>query len=246
MQKHNIFLYSSLLTFSIILSGCDIETQSIINPTTFTFAYDFEGDEQGWEGDFANYPVEEEELYELSFMYDTLPENLPQQGALRVSGNNQRDDLVMFLKKEITGLKPNTAYNIVFNVAFASQYPESSPGVDGSPGASVGMLVGAMQEEPEVFQSDIGFGVNAYVTNFDHRIPNSRGAKTDDVLNIGNIGIPGEQFIYTLIIRSNEDIPFTRTSDKDGRLWVIVATESFRGGTTTLFYDEIGVTLTEK
>jgi len=243
MNKSGLFLWINVFVFSAALSGCDIETQSLVNPTEFSFSYDFEADAQGWEDAFADYPVGEEDFFELSFAHDTLPENLPQRGALRISGNNHSDDLFMFLRKQVSGLKPNTAYNIIFHVELASQYPESSVGVGGSPGASVAMLVGAMRRQPGVVEGNLGY--DAMVPNFDHRIPFERGQKTDDVLNIGNIGIPGEEFIYTLISRSNEDIPFVETTDKDGKIWVIVGTDSGFEATTTLFYDQIDITFRE-
>ena len=239
MKKSIIFLWTHRIC-ALLLWGCDIETQSLVNPTEFSFAYDFEEDAQGWEDEFADYPVDEEDAYELSFRYDTLPENLPQRGALRISGNNLNGDLFMFLRKQVSGLKPSTAYNIIFNVELASQYPESTGGTGGSHGASVALLVGAMRRQPDGIEEG-----DAIVPNFDHRPPFGRGQITDDVLNMGNIGIPGEEFVYTLITRSNEDIPFVETTDKDGKLWVMVGTASGFEATTTLFYDQIGITFRE-
>lgn len=245
MNKSGLFSGICTIAFSVVLPGCDIETQSIVNPTEFSFTYDLEyeseEDAEEWEAVFADYPVDEEDNLELSFSYDTLPEDLPQRGALRISGNNLNGDLFMFLRKQVSGLKPSTAYSIIFNVEFASQYPESTVGTGGSHGASVALLVGAMRRQPDGIEED-----DAIVPNFDHRTPFGRGQMTDDVLNMGNIGIPGEESVYTLISRSNEDIPFMETTDKDGKLWVMVGIYSGFEGTTTLFYDQIGITFRER
>ncbi len=246
MKEFSIFSGLFIIVFSIFLQGCEIETQTVKNPDEFVFEYDLEMDEQGWEGAFAHYPVADEQLYELEFAHDSLPEkNLPQFGALKMSGKNLNDHLLMFLKKQIGPLKPHTTYNIIFNIELASPYPEKISGTGISQGASVGLLIGAMQQEPEIVKADQG-SVKWNEANFDYLLPVKPGERTADVMSIGNIGIPGTIPEYTLIVRTNEEIPFEATSDKDGKLWVIVGTDATLKATTTLFYNEIGVTFREK
>lgn len=245
MKLFSTFSGLVIIAFSIFLQGCDVETESIKNPTVFTLEYDLQKDAQGWEGAFAHYPVDDEQLYELEFIHDSLPDNLSQVGALKMSGKNLNDHLLMFLKRQVGSLKPSTTYNVVFNIALASQYPEKTTGTGSGPGAAVGLLIGAMQQEPEVVKADQGT-TKWNEANFDYLFPIKPGERTDDVMNIGNIGIPGTTPDYTLIMRSNEETPFEATSDKDGKLWVIVGTNATLKATTTLFYDEIGVTFNEK
>lgn len=246
MRKYRFFSGICALTFSFLLPGCDIETQSIVNPTEFSFNYDIEYEDEDdadeWVAFFADFPEEEEEDLEFSFEYDSLPENLPQHGAFRISGDNQHSNLFMFLRKQIDGLKPSTTYDIYFNITLASQYPEETGGASASHGASVALLVGAMQWQPLV---GVVEGQNTVISNIDHFIPNEYGAMTSDVLNIGNIGIPGETAVYTLITRSHEDIPFVQTTDKDGSLWVIVGTDSRYEAVTTVYYDQIDIIFRE-
>ena len=245
MKQFSTFSGLFILVFSIFLQGCDVETESVKNPEEFVFEYDLQNDEQGWDGAFAHYPVADEKLYELEFTHDSLPDNLIQVGALKMSGKNLNDHLLMFLKKQIGPLKPHTTYNIVFNIALASQYLEKAAGGGNGPGAAVGLLIGAMQQEPEVVTADQG-STKWNEANFDYLLPIKPGERTNDVMNIGNIGIPGTKPDYTLITRSNEEIPFEATSDKDGKLWVIVGSNATIKATTTLFYDEIGITFREK
>jgi hypothetical protein len=59
------------------------------------------------------------------------------------------------------------------------------------------------------------------------------------------VGIPGEDFIYTLIERDNFQQPVTVRSDANGNLWIVVGTDSGFEGTSTLYYNEIEVRLRE-
>jgi hypothetical protein len=245
MKQFSTFSGLVIIAFSIFLHGCDVETESIKNPTLFTLAYDLQKDAQGWEGAFAHYPVADEQLYELEFTHDSLPDNLSQVGALKMSGKNLNDHLLMFLKRQVGSLKPSTTYNVVFTIELASQYPEKAAGGGNGPGAAVGLLIGAMQEEPEVVKADQGT-TKWNEANFDYLLLVKPGEKTEDVMSIGNIGIPGTTPDYTLIARTNEETPFEATTDKDGKLWVIVGTNTTIKATTTLFYDKIGITFSEK
>src|SRR5574339_940303 len=82
--------------------------------------YDFRSDSYAWEGDFADYPVGDSTKYSLAFDYTELPSNLGSGKALMLTGNNQSDDLFMFIKKNLSDLRPNAEYSISFEVKFAT------------------------------------------------------------------------------------------------------------------------------
>jgi hypothetical protein len=67
----------------------------------------------------------------------------------------------------------------------------------------------------------------------------------NDMKVLGTIGIPGEEFNYTLINRTNSDKPIQITTDEAGKLWVIIGTDSGFEGITTLYYNNINITLEE-
>lgn len=235
MKRHLLVL--SILALTIL--GCSNDKSTSPNqPTEYTFTFDFETTAEGWVGGFSDYPVGEEAFHELTFQRVPLPENIdPDAFALEISGNNHSDDLFMFLKKKITGLKPNTLYDLTFTLEIASQYPQNSQGIGGSPGASVYLKVGAVQIEPAPVDSN-GF----YEMNIDKS--NQAGSGSDMVV-IGTIGIPGDAFVYTLIQRDNTGDPFPIQSNADGAVWVIVGTDSGFEGITTLYYDTIQLRFVE-
>ncbi len=175
---------------------------------------------------------------EFVFEHADLPTEVNQNSkALRISGRNLSDDLFMFMKKEISGLKPNRTYLLSVQVELASQYPEQSVGIGGSPGASVFVKAGGSTIEPR----SVADGDN-YRLNLDK---GNQAQGGENLVVIGTVGIPGTEFKYRLIERDNLRQPVRVKSDAAGKLWVIVGTDSGFEGTTTLYYNTITVTLQE-
>ena len=97
----------SIIIMLLIISGYTNLFGNVNNPEQdqVNYFYEFSHDEEGWIGDFADYPKGEEGFYELLFEYSKLPFPLDQnKGALRVFGNNHSDDLFMFIKRKVSGL----------------------------------------------------------------------------------------------------------------------------------------------
>ena len=76
------------------------------------FSFDFDGDAEGWTVGFADLPVDyDQSIYELEHWHRPLPDGLEGSG-IYVQGHNRSDDLFMYLKRRIDGLRPNTAYAV--------------------------------------------------------------------------------------------------------------------------------------
>ncbi|MCB0838209.1 MAG: hypothetical protein KDE26_14595 [Bacteroidetes bacterium] len=197
-----------------------------------TFSFDFETSSEGWEAGFADYPDGEEVFYELSSSHDTIPSAaVSDHKGLKIVGNNHSDDLFMFFKKQVTGLVPLTTYKVQFDLEMASQYPENSVGVGGSPGASVYIKVGATDIEP-----------NAEISNGEKLMNIDKGNQAtegQDMINLGTVGIDGDEFVYKIIERDNLNNEFQVTTDADGKVWLIVGTDSGFEGLSVLYYDKI-------
>lgn len=204
-----------------------------------SFSYDFEEGTEGWTADFSDYPADwDESRFEFSFEHTDLPDEVNQNSqAVMISGRNLSDDLFMFIKKRITGLRPDHSYLLHVEVELASQYPEESVGIGGSPGGSVYLKAGGSAIEPQPVLEDGDIRMNI-----------DKGGQSlggEDMLVLGTVGIPGEEFRYQLIQRDNLQNPLQLRSDASGNLWVIVGTDSGFEGTTTLFYNSISVRLEE-
>lgn len=202
-----------------------------------TYTYDFSNGNDSWTGDFADYPVTDSIFYELEFVRDHLPSPLNKnQFALKINGNNHSDGLFMFIKRKISGLKPNTIYKLLIDVTFASKAPTNSTGVGGSPGEGVTMKAGGTIVEPVKLISN-GY----YKMNINKGDQSRSGTDMD---TIGNVGVSDTTTVFTLINRNNSSHLFTITSNANGEVWVCIGTDSGFEATTTLYYKLINLTFT--
>ena len=202
-----------------------------------TFSYDFSTGYDGWSGDFADYPVTDSIFYELEFNRTNLPTPLNTSAyALMIKGNNHSDDLFMFIKRKISGLLPNTTYQLLIDVEFASNAPTNGIGVGGPPGEGVTMKAGASTIEPLKINSS-GF----YLFNIDKGNQSIGGVDMD---TIGHIGVSDTCNVFTLVNRNNSAQLFSITTDSNGEVWVCIGSDSGFEATTTLYYNVISLTFT--
>ncbi len=222
-----------LVLFTMALTSCLDQQQG---ETRLQFDFNFATSQHGWSGDFADYPVGEEEFYELNFSYDTLPAPLDnKKKALRLHGSNRSDDLFFFAKKQLTNLTANTEYELVFDVQLASNFPMNSVGIGGGPGTSSFVKVGAAATEPTKVAED-GF----YQFSLDKGNQSQSGKHA---LVIGTLGIPGNDFVYKLIRRHNIGTPLKAKTDEQGNLWVFVGMDSGYEGITNFYITNVKIQL---
>lgn len=235
-------LLGAMMLPLLAIMGCSDDDAIPGQPYT-ELVYRFEEGMDEWEGGFADLPVEGHDIYELEVAHAPLPEEVGKEGfSVKIQGHNRSDDLFMFLKRKIDGLKPATTYHVIFDLEIASKYPQTSVGIGGSPGASVYLKVGATVIEPlEVVEEG---GMEDYLRMNIDKGNQSQDGK--DMYGIGTVGIDGEDFRYELIKRDNYERPFPITTGADGSIWLILGTDSGFEGLTVLYYNEIKVTLIEQ
>ncbi len=202
------------------------------------FHFDFENDYAGWMVGFADLPTEyDPSIYELDHEHRLLPYGLEGSG-IYIQGHNRSDDLFMFLKRRVDGLMPNAAYAVSMSVDLATNVPAGLVGIGGSPGESVFVKAGASTAEP-VAEEDS----NRYLRMNIDKGNQSRGGESMVVL--GNVAHPqvtnGEYRIKTL---DNTGMPLSVSTDSEGRVWLIVGTDSGFEGLSGIYYDGITYTLT--
>src|SRR6266705_2544836 len=99
-----------------------------------------------WQAGFADYPAGQESFYELTAQCAGDSTNLNR--GFFLAGANHSDDLFMFVKHPIGGLKPSEKYVIEAGVEFLSKALTNCIGVGGDPGMSVYVKFGASTVEP--------------------------------------------------------------------------------------------------
>ena len=219
------------------------EEEFVVPEDGLEFTYTFDKDDEEWIAGFADLPADsDEEFYQLESEWTELPDNLGGYG-IYMQGDNHSDDLFMFLKRQVDGLKPGATYQATYRLVLASNVPEGLAGIGGSPGESVYVKVGATSEEPLIVEDADGW----LRMNIDKGNQASEG---EDMINIGDMANPNltpeTAGSYELMEQNSVGREFEVSADEDGVLWFIVGTDSGFEGLTTLYYDAITVVVEEK
>jgi hypothetical protein len=202
--------------------------------------FTFDQDAQGWDASFTDLAPEQAPSVGFIFERRSLPAELGGAGgALFLSGRNVSDDLFMFLARPVTGLLPNTSYALTFELDLASNAPPGCLGIGGAPGESVYLKAGAAVVEPERVTSSTG----GFQLNVDKGNQANGGANAVVVGNVANDAADCGMDTYRRIRRDTLTNPLRITTDAQGRLWLLVGTDSGFEGTTGIYYDTIRVVL---
>jgi hypothetical protein len=169
-----------------------------------------------------------------------LPAEMGGGKGLFISGMNRSDDLWMFWKKKLTGLQPNTEYQVVLDVEMASNVAAGITGVGGAPGESVYVKAGASQAEPNVAEDSQG-QLRLTVGKGNQSTSGSAAAVLGNVAKENNTS---DQ--YALVHRNNRSVQQSATTSADGSLWIFFGTDSGFEGTTSLYYTNAAAVLAPK
>ena len=231
--RREMLLTAVFVVMAILLSPSGALAQDGVEGD---FSFDFESDAEGWTVGFADLPVDyDQSIYELDHEHRPLPGGLEGSG-IYVQGHNRSDDLFIFLKRRVDGLRPDTAYAVSVSIDLATNVPAGSFGIGGSPGESVFVKAGTSTVEPVTEDS------NRYLRmNIDKGNQANSG---ESMVVLGNVVHPEvanrEYRIKTL---DNTHLPLSVTADGEGRVWLIVGTDSGFEGLTRLYYARISYTL---
>ena len=201
------------------------------------FSFVFESDAEGWAVGFADLPVDHDQsIFELDHGHRPLPDGLEGSGVY-VQGHNRSDDLFMFLKRGVDGLRPEAGYAVSVSIDLATNVPTGSFGIGGSPGESVFVKAGASTVEPVA-----GEGDNRHLRMNIDKGNQSQGGES--MVVIGDVAhaevVDGEYRIKTL---DNMGLPLVVDTDTQGGVWLIVGTDSGFEGLSAFYYSRISYTL---
>ncbi len=205
-----------------------------------TYTFDFSISDQQFEGGVSDFGVEMSDQHQFIFENTNYQPPLDTgRLAQYMRGINPSDDLFMYMKRKITGLQPNTNYQITFVVEFASKYPTNAFGVGGPPGEAVTMKAGITLIEPDTLITDVA---GPYVSmNIDKGNQSTPGVDMD---TIGHVGVEDTTTVYALKINDNIGHPFTFTTNQTGEGWIIIGTDSGFEAETALYYSSVTVDFT--
>ncbi len=224
-----VFVIMTMLSVPLVVLAQD--------GTRIDFSFDFESGAEGWTVGFADLPVDyDQEIFELGQGHRSLPDGLEGNGVY-VQGHNRSDDLFMYLKRQVGGLMPNTTYAVDVSIDMATNVPAGLFGIGGSPGESVYVKAGVSSVEPMTEEDS-----NRWLRMNIDKGNQANGGQS--MVVVGDVAHPDvvnrEYRIKTL---DNIDLPLSVNSDSEGRVWLIVGTDSGFEGPSALYYDSIFYTL---
>lgn len=182
----------------------------------------------GWVAEFAGYTATAD-----STQLDTgsttalLPRGLDTtQYGFRVLSRYSKGNIFGYLKKRVTGFKPNKSYEMELQVDLATRYSANAI-VD-----KLAFKAGVSAAEP---LTKLVSG--SYTFNLDKGTVQQPGK---DVLLSGSIAStnPDSRY-YTLLRYSNNGQPVTVTANNKGELWFYAGTDSDYKETTIFYFDRI-------
>jgi hypothetical protein len=211
--------------------------------SSVTRRFNFSEGPQDWVAGFADYPAGQELFMELQSAYAPLPPLLGSgRSALFISGNNHSDDLFMFFKRRLDGLRPSTTYTATFAVEFATNVPRGCVGIGGAPGESVFMKAGASTAEPRVIVESGALRVT--VDKGNQAVGGSHAlvlGTVENSLPCTRENLQSRPWERKTLSSGSQTIGVE--SDANGSVWLLMGTDSGFEGTTSLYYLSFDVDL---
>jgi hypothetical protein len=240
LELRSIVTFAGEQTFKLVYAR--VNGQVVATDGKLVLHSDFSRGSKSWLAGFSDYGLTTGDLRLLAELRGVPDELSSAREGLYLQSMNRSDDLFMFLKKNVStadGLRPNQAYQVSFDIRFASNAPTGCSGAGGSPGESVYLKAGAVVNEPVALLGSAGdVGLNA-----DKGQQSQSGRDATVLGNIAN-GQPcqGDAFPYVRVRNKYTQSHEVRTDDR-GSLWLLVGTDSGFEGLTGLYYESITVKL---
>lgn len=227
-------LKKSLLVLPLIgiLSACGSDNDDVkTDPNNKMLHIDFNNSVTGWKAGFADYPLADEEIYDLASGQETLPASLgTNRKGYKLSGMNRSDDLFMFVTRKFEGLEANTRYDFQFELTFGTNAQKNCIGVGGAPGESVYVKAGAIKSEPKAENDGAGY-LLMNIDKGNQAVGGSDAVLLGDFSNSRECGDANTNYEKKTL--KSEKGSFSTVTAADGSVWLLFATDSgFESGTT--------------
>jgi hypothetical protein len=229
---------------AFLLSGC-LNSDETTNPLLVSNTV-FAEDAEGWEAQFSEYEPGLEDSLKLSFTHDKFmaTESIGEVTAVVQSGFATNSDLFMYIKRQISGFKPNTVYSVVFNLELYAQLNEDFSGdlEDNNNGSFLKASVYAEEPDTVIVDDSNNPGMKIVLTNFE---------KGDDKVTGPNMALIGK-LEYTsvnetplLLIGTTEGDDLLGTTDSEGKMWMMIGVDTNQPIYQSIFYSFIGISFRE-
>ncbi|WP_338765248.1 hypothetical protein [Massilia sp. METH4] len=204
---------------------------------------DFRAETGGWTGESSDYTAATaptDVVFELRDIYRiNNVENAAYKDtkAYYVSGTNRSDDLLLYVKKQVTGLVANTEYTFtVASLNLLSNAPSGCAGAGGAPGESVHVIAAASATEPKAVTTN-----GETRLNIDRGNQATAGAASVVLGDIANgLQCQGDRKYASKLIRGGTGVKVK--TDGEGKAWVLLGIDSGFEGTTSIYLQNVTMT----
>jgi hypothetical protein len=199
-------------------------------PVASTISIDFSKGIDGWTPGVADY-FDADEPSETGYGWSKLPPGTGLTGmGYYLTTHNNSDNVMTYVKHQYGGFVAGAKYNLTFSLTYATDASADCFGVGGSRGSSIYMVVAASGDEPKTVKQANG----EYRMNLD-RGNNAESGTQGKVLGVQGVeGLSCEGGAWTQATRKSDEA-IAVTADKEGKLWVVLGTDSGFESTNALF-----------
>lgn len=210
-----------LIIILIGLSGCSFEMDSqpteIVDLVTI---FDFEKDDQMWQGGISDYPADYEMSSDFTFLNTITPPDLALDGnGLSISSDNPHGELFYFFKRKISDLNPGIKYKVDFEFLVYTQLPTQS---DNLAAEELYLKIGAVNYNPEL-KTFVHNSIDYITLDVDKGTNNSDNGS--DVMNIGSV----KEFtsnVPEVISGNTNGFHIEAEADANGAIWIVLGVDS--------------------
>ncbi|MDE2774037.1 MAG: hypothetical protein OXI46_10080 [Gemmatimonadota bacterium] len=227
---------SAVLLAYALLGGCS----DVIAPAdSLVFNFDFGPGPHGFVADFADYPPEHAEIYDLTADHRPIPPPLDSRSGLFISGINRSDDLFMFYRGALDGLMPGARYAATVSVEIATDTPSGCFGVGGAPGESVWIKAGVSAREPVPVLDGTHLRMNVDIGS-----QSNSGVQAVVLGNVANTRRCEEPRQWEIKTLAEQAVAAPVSPTPDGRAWLLIGADSGFESLTQVYFTRVSVTLT--
>ena len=162
--------------------------------------------------------------------------------ALLLAGTNRSDDLMVYAKTRLTGLRPLQQYRVTGSVSVLTDVPSGCIGVGGAPGESVWVVMAAAAEEPATVLQGGEYRLNLPRGN--------QGTSGPAGIVLGNLANTvadcGPRRWERKSLSGGAEQSIVVSADREGRMWVVVGMDSGFEATSQVFIQRFDLSLTSQ
>ncbi|VAW98968.1 hypothetical protein MNBD_GAMMA22-1382 [hydrothermal vent metagenome] len=197
---------------------------------------DFSESSDGWNADFADYPIKDINLFDFISAIEPIPPQLESMTGYRLTGNNRSDDLIMFIKKGFNGFVPNAQYQLIFEITFATNIQSDCVGVGGPPGEAVTIKAGASINEPlKVLDNNDVYRMNIDIGN--QKNSGQNAIAMGNFANSQQCDLDNAFYELKTLTNANDNTKsLIIKTDSKGVLWFLFATDSGFESLTNIYF----------